>query len=91
MRRAPITDGGCTDPTCAYRCEITLVEEERDRYREALIKCATVAGADVSDGPPTWPDVGVWAVRAVEELRRDYDDDFDPSALDEKQNSGGAS
>lgn len=43
---------------------------ENERYREFFLKIATAAGEDVSDGPPTWPAIEVWALQAVEELRR---------------------
>lgn len=41
-----------------------------------LIECARQAGADISDGAPTWPPVDEWAVREVTELRRDHDEDL---------------
>lgn len=47
---------------------------ERDRYRKALIACATAAGADVSGGPPTSPGVDEWALEQVRELRADHDE-----------------
>lgn len=43
-------------------------------YQTALVKCAVASGADVSDGVPTRPALDVWAVREVEQLRRDYDE-----------------
>jgi hypothetical protein len=43
-------------------------------YERALIECARIAGADMTDAPPTSPPLHEWAVRAVTELRRDYDD-----------------
>lgn len=45
------------------------------RLRLALIECATAAGADVSDGPPTWPPVDEWAVQEVKQMRADYEAD----------------
>lgn len=48
-------------------------------YRDALVKCAELAGADLSGGIPTWPSLDVWAVDQVRELRKDYDDSL-PSA-----------
>lgn len=50
------------------------VVAENRRLREALVQCATISGADVSDGPPTWPSVDVWAVQEVTQLRQDYDE-----------------
>lgn len=44
-------------------------------YRAALIRCAELAGADISGGVPTWPNVQTWAVQAVATLRRDYDEE----------------
>lgn len=44
------------------------------RLEAALVRCAEVSGADMSDGAPTWPDVDVWAVQEVEQLRKDYDE-----------------
>lgn len=41
--------------------------------RNALIACAEAAGEDMSGGVPTWPALHVWAVRAVRQLRADYD------------------
>lgn len=43
-------------------------------YREALVMCAELAGADMSGGIPTWPSLEVWAVEQVRELRKDYDE-----------------
>jgi hypothetical protein len=43
-------------------------------YRQALIRCAELAGADLSDGLPTWPSLEAFAVQAVEQLRADYDE-----------------
>lgn len=68
------------DPMTTATAEMFLRQRdeavaERDRYREALIACATIAGADVSDGPPTWPDVDVWAIQAVQQLRADTHED----------------
>lgn len=45
-----------------------------DTLQEALFKCAEVSGADVSGGMPTSPLLEVWAVREVEQLRKDYDE-----------------
>lgn len=43
----------------------------------ALLECATVAGADVSEPPRPGtldrPPLAVWAVRCVQELRDDYE------------------
>jgi hypothetical protein len=47
---------------------------DRARLAEALFECAKIAGADVSDGPPTWPSVDVWAKQEVQRLRDDYDE-----------------
>ena len=49
-------------------------EVPTEDYRAALIRCAELAGADLSGGIPTWPSLQVFAIRAVEELRRDYDE-----------------
>ena len=58
--------------------------EERDRRKEAegriaeleaaLFECAVLAGEDVSGGVPTRPPLAEWVVRAVRELRCDYDE-----------------
>jgi hypothetical protein len=48
--------------------------DEVDRLRGALYECAVAAGEDTSDGVPTWPDLADWAVEAVRQMRRDYDD-----------------
>lgn len=58
---------------------LAAVEAERDRFRDALIECATASGADVSDGPPTWPAVDVWAVEEVKRLREDCDEEAERS------------
>lgn len=49
-------------------------ETEAKVLRSALYECAKASGEDVSDGPPTWPPIGEWALRAVQELRHDYDE-----------------
>lgn len=43
--------------------------EQIERLKEGLFLCAKQAGADVSDGPPTWPAIVEWAVHAVIEMR----------------------
>lgn len=52
-------------------------------YREALVRCAELAGADLSGGVPSWPPVEVWAVQSVEQLRKDYDDALTQEADEE--------
>ncbi len=59
--------------------DVQALVAEVERLRAALIECATIAGADVSDGPPTWPDVAVWAVHEVQQLRSDADEAVDSS------------
>lgn len=54
---------------------VRIVVAERDSFRDALIQCATEAGADVSGGVPGWPDAAEWAVEEVRELRATYDED----------------
>jgi hypothetical protein len=51
------------------------LKAERDRYRAALIECATIAGADISGGVPTAPPIDEWAVREVREMREAYDEE----------------
>jgi hypothetical protein len=60
---------------------IQNLEEQLEAARKALFKCYEASGAD-TDGARTLSDMGridppieVLAVRAVEELRRDYDKD----------------
>lgn len=43
-------------------------------YRAALVACAEAAGEDMSGGIPSWPALEVWALNAVRELRKDYDE-----------------
>lgn len=57
-----------------HAAKIGPLQAEVERLRAALVRCATVSGADVSDGPPTWPSVDEWAVQEVQRLRDDYDD-----------------
>ena len=70
---------------------IELAEEraallsERETARQALFECFVHAGAD-TDGATTLEqmgnvDIGARAVRAVKELRADYDADPDPADL----------
>jgi hypothetical protein len=40
----------------------------------ALFECARLAGEDTSGGVPTKPPLTEWAIRAVKELRQDYDE-----------------
>jgi len=47
--------------------------KEAKRMRDGLVRCAAAAGEDVSDGPPSWPDIVEWAVAAVRESRIDDD------------------
>jgi len=54
----------------AFHAALDAVET----YRKALIRCAELAGADMSGGVPTWPSLDVWAVQEVEQLRKDYDE-----------------
>lgn len=49
-------------------------DEPVEDYRAALIRCAELAGADLSGGIPSWPSLQVFAIRAVEQLRADYDE-----------------
>ena len=58
-----------------FEAERDEARAERDRYRDALIECATIAGADVSDGVPDFPPVEVWAIQEVQQLRDDADED----------------
>lgn len=67
VRQARIANGAMA--------EADALRAECRRYRDALIKCATVSGADVSGGVPTWPSVDEWAVQEVQELRDNYDAD----------------
>jgi len=53
------------------------VRAERDRLKEALFACAKLSGADVSDGPPGWPDIATWAIEEVGQARKDCDEDAD--------------
>lgn len=62
------------DQTHAWKARAEAAEAERDIFREALVQCATIAGADISGGPPTWPHIGEWAVREVQQLHDDYDE-----------------
>ncbi len=50
------------------------VETPNEVLRAALIRCAELSGADMTDGVPDWPSLEVWAVRCVEQLRADYDE-----------------
>jgi hypothetical protein len=60
---------------------MTNDEAEIKRLRQGLWDCARMAGAD-GDGNETpdhlaYPDIVEFAKRAVEEMRRDYDDLLD--------------
>lgn len=65
----------------AAGAEAQLADEfkaERDRYREALIRCAEVSGEDgeaveaARSGALKYPPLDVWAVECVQQLRNDY-------------------
>lgn len=57
--------------------EVERLREERDQLEAALFECAKLSGADVSDGPPGWPDIATWAVEEVGQARRDCDEGAD--------------
>ena len=73
--RARSKEGSASWPDPVGDARFLLAEV--DRLRDALYECAVVSGADVSDGPPTWPDVDVWALAEVRQLREDYDNALD--------------
>lgn len=64
----------------------TMAESTRaiNYLRDALIKCAEISGEDMSGGVPTYPNVAIWAVGCVTQLRSDYDE-----ALKELNRVGG--
>lgn len=65
------------DASARAEARAMRAEAEVERLRAGLLACAKAAGEDVSDGPPTWPDIAEWAVRAVDELRDEYDQEWD--------------
>jgi len=50
------------------------IQKEIIRLKRALFECAMYSGEDTSDGAPTEPTIDVWTVRAVKNLREEYDD-----------------
>lgn len=48
----------------ASEVEADLLEQV-EQLKAGLFQCAREAGADVSEGPPSWPSIVEWAVHAV--------------------------
>lgn len=67
------TRQGTCDCTATSDVDVALADIER--LRAALFACAAAAGEDVSDGPPTWPDLADFALAAVRQMREDYEAD----------------
>lgn len=74
-----------TDHEAALAAAVEERDREIERLKQGLWDCAGAAGTDL-DGDPTprhlaYPDIVDFALNAVRELRRDYDEGLGEAAL----------